>query len=195
MTDASDASDPSDSTELPGRLEECPGGTCQDGLDCIDLQGTKTCYAPCSNDGECAAVEKCLQGNFFLSAANDHCFPNICQATGGQLISVGLAQEAEFGGLCNAGGQDGTCMGSFPFDTPLGSADIGLCFDSSGDLGVGDVCSAVASHDDRAANCGDGSVCVDGMCRAVCLGGAECPEGTSCQDANLAGNTVPGFCL
>ena len=26
---------------------------------------------------------------------------------------------SDFGGLCNAGGNDGVCMGSFPFDTPV----------------------------------------------------------------------------
>ena len=193
--DASDASDPSDVSGLPGRLEACPNNECQEGLNCVDVQGTKTCYAPCAEDSECGAAEQCLQDNFFLGSANDHCFPNLCQPASGGLIGIGLAQEADFGGLCNAGGNDGVCMGSFPFDTPVGAQDIGLCFDTSGDLAVGDACSSTAPHSDASLNCGSGSVCVNEQCRATCLNGEACPDGTSCQNADLAGNSVPGFCL
>ena len=52
--DATDASDPSGVSGLPGRLEECPNNECQEGLNCVDVQGTKTCYAPCAEDSGAA---------------------------------------------------------------------------------------------------------------------------------------------
>ena len=102
-------------------------------------------------------AEQCLQDTPFLGSATIIAFRIYVSPSGG-LIGIGLAQEADFGGLCNAGGNDGVCMGSFPFDTPVGAQDIGLCFDTSGDLAVGDACSPSAPHSDASLNRGSGSV-------------------------------------
>ena len=83
--------------------------------------------------------------------------------------------------------------GLIPFDTPVGAQDIGLCFDTSGDLAVGDGCSPNTPRD-ASLNCGSGSVCVNEQCRATCLNG-ELAQTAQVAVTDLAGNSVPGFCL
>lgn len=170
-----------------GPFASCASASCIEGLNCIAAPFGQVCMQPCTTYEECPLAQRCVvdPSGPAESIAN-HCMINFCRP-GGDMF--GFFQDADYGGPCDADGEDdGWCVG--PFLGGDGNLQ-GICLGADGGIEQGETCDPSATHNASTA-CNQG-LCIEenATCATFCdlFDDVSCPSATVCIPI-WAGNGV-----
>ena len=175
------ASDPTDGSAIRQCIEGCREGSCPEGEEC-DLEN-RSCFKPCNTSADCGQDESCEEGKCqsvgLICASSSDCEDGQYCNEDGRCTS-GCQTDSDCDIEC---GKDPQCVDACPPEPNCSCEGEGCYNENWRDLCERDpACVALCPDDEYCARQQRRDSCVSGQCEQRCSDSANCGEGEICVD-------------